>query len=214
MPTLLDDRLVADALTALTGWSGDAKRIVRTVPVSGASAEELLAEVAVTAEAMNHHPDVERSGGAIVFGLSTHSEGGVTEYDIAMASRIDDLISKVTGEGGGTVVGAPTAEGASEGGPHTGTGHRAGGNAGTDVDVPSEAGETADPGENLAGNNADRLEPVVGASAGHGTPSVPLPDTVPNAPQPGIGRPEGQGTPPAGQNVRLPADEGGPGDRP
>ena len=109
MPTLLDDRLVADALTALTGWSGDAKRIVRTVPVSGAAAEELLAEVAQAADAMNHHPEVDRSGEAIVFGLRTHSAGGVTEYDIALVSRIDDLISKVTG-GAGTV-GGPADEG-------------------------------------------------------------------------------------------------------
>ncbi len=188
MPTLLDDRLVADALTALTRWAGDAKRIVRTVSISGAAAETLLAEVAVTADAMDHHPDVERSGEAVVFGLSTHSAGGVTEYDIALASRIDDLISKVTGTGGGTIVGAPTAEGSSGGGDsHVGTGHRAGGSSGSDVDVPADASETAALGENLAG--------------------------VPAEPQPGIGRPEGQGTPPAGQNVELPADEGGPGDR-
>lgn len=214
MPTLLDDRLVADALTALTGWSGDAKRIVRTVSVSGPAADKLLAEVAVTADSLNHHPDVERAGGAIVFGLSTHSEGGVTEYDIALASRIDDLISKVTGEGGGTVVGAPTSEGTNGGVWHVGTGHRADGATRPDVHVPTEAGETADRGENLAGANTDSLEPAVGAaSARQGTPSVPLPDTVPNSPQPGIGRPEGQGTPPAGQNVDLPSDEDGPGDR-
>lgn len=138
MPTLLDDRLIADALTALPGWSGDAKRIVRTVSVDGTAAEELLAEVAVTAEAMNHHPEVDRSAGAIVFGLRTHSEGGVTEYDIALASRIDDLVSKVTGEGGGTVVGAPTDAGSSGGSRHVGTGHRADGSSHADVQVPAE----------------------------------------------------------------------------
>lgn len=214
MPTLLDDRLVADALTALTGWSGDAKRIVRTVSVSGAAAEALLADVAVTADAMDHHPDVERSGEAVVFELSTHSVGGVTEYDIALASRIDDLIDKATGKGGGTIVGAPTAAGSSGGDDHVGTGHQAGGSSRPDVHVPADASETAERGENLAGDNADHLEPAVGAmSSRQGTPTVPLPDTVPDEPQPGIGRPEGQGTPPAGQNVELPADEGGPGDR-
>lgn len=212
MPTLLDDRLVADALTALTGWSGDAQRIVRTVPVSGTVAEGLLADIAVTADAMDHHPEVERSGGAVVLTLRTHSAGGVTEYDIALASRIDDLIAKVTG-GAGTVVGAPTSEGSSSGSGHVGTGHRAGGETRSDVHVPTGAAETAEQGEDLAGDSADRLEPAVGAASSQGTPSVPLPDTVPNEPQPGIGRPEGQGTPPAGQNVELPADEGGPGDR-
>lgn len=214
MPTLLDDPLVADALTALTGWSGDAKKIVRTVPVSGPAADELLAEVAITAGAMNHHPEVDRSGGAVVFGLRTHSEGGVTEYDIALASRIDDLVSKVTGEGGGTVVGAPTEEGSSPGGQHTGTGHRADGSPRADRQTPAGTEDTVERGENLAGGHEDRLEPAVGAAAARqGTPSVPLPDTVPDAPQPGIGRSEGPGTPPAGQNVDLPGDEGGPGDR-
>lgn len=210
MPTLLDDRLVADALTALTGWSGDAKSISRTVAVSGAAAEQLLAGVAETAEAMNHHPEVDRSGNAIGFRLSTHSEGGVTEYDIALASRIDDLISRASGVG--TVAGAPTAEGLGAG--ETGTGQRQGGSTRTDPHIPTGAGETSERGEDLSAGNEDRLEPLVGAAgARQGSPSVPMPDTVPDTPQPGIGRPEGQGAPPSGQNVDLPSDEGGPGDR-
>jgi 4a-hydroxytetrahydrobiopterin dehydratase len=108
MPTLLDDGLVADALTALSGWSGDAHQISRTVALEDAAAEALLAAVAVTAAALNHHPDVERAPGAVVFTLSTHSAGGVTEYDVALASRIDDLILKVTRPGGGE--GAATTE--------------------------------------------------------------------------------------------------------
>lgn len=210
MPTLLDDRLVADALTALTGWSGDAKGITRTVTLGGAAAEQLLASVAESAEAMNHHPEVDRSGGGIRFGLSTHSEGGVTEYDIALASRIDDLIGKATGTG--TVAGAPTAEGMGTG--DTGTGRRQGGSHRQDTHVPVGAGETTERGENLAAGNSDRLEPLVGAAgARQDSPSVPAPDTVPDTPQPGISRPEGQGTPPAGQNVDRAMGEGGPGDR-
>jgi 4a-hydroxytetrahydrobiopterin dehydratase len=145
MPTLLDDRLVADALTALTGWSGDAKKITRTVALDGAAADALLAEVALTAAALNHHPGMERSGGAIVFGLSTHSEGGVTEYDIALASRIDDLISKVTGGGAGTIVGAPTDAGSSSGRRLIGGGHREDGSTDSGYDVPGTNG----PGEDL-----------------------------------------------------------------
>jgi len=90
MATLLDDHLVADAMANLPEWSGDAKRITRTVRCSGA--EDLLAQVGEVADALDHHPVVERDGDAVTFVLWTHSQGGVTELDIALASRIDDLV--------------------------------------------------------------------------------------------------------------------------
>ena len=90
MATLLDDRLVSDAMSNLDAWSGDSRRISRTVEVDEPDA--LLAAVAESADAMNHHPEVSRDGKAVTFTLWTHSEGGVTELDIAMASHIDDLI--------------------------------------------------------------------------------------------------------------------------
>jgi 4a-hydroxytetrahydrobiopterin dehydratase len=43
------------------------------------------------AEAANHHPDVEISWKTVTVTLTTHSEGGVTEKDRALASEIDDL---------------------------------------------------------------------------------------------------------------------------
>jgi len=91
MATLLDDQLIADALTNLPDWSGDVQRITRRVQVDDPDA--LVAAVADVADTLNHHPKVERADdGAVGFVLWTHSEGGVTELDIALASRIDDLI--------------------------------------------------------------------------------------------------------------------------
>lgn len=43
------------------------------------------------AEAANHHPDVEISWKTVTITLSTHSEGGVTEKDRALADQIDEL---------------------------------------------------------------------------------------------------------------------------
>ena len=90
MATLLDDRLVTDAMSNLDEWTGDAKRISRTVRVD--DPEALLSSVAESADSMDHHPEVSRDGESITFTLWTHSEGGVTELDIALASRIDDLV--------------------------------------------------------------------------------------------------------------------------
>lgn len=210
MPTLLDDRLVQDALTALPDWTGDATAIRRTVPLSGEAADRLVSSVAVAADAMDHHPEVTPAADGVTFVLRTHSAGGVTEYDIALASRIDDLVRAASGQG--VVAGAPTPEG--EGSGRTGLGRRADGTERDDVAVPATPEETTERGESLAPAGMDQGEPMVGSrSTFRETPGVPLPDTVPDEPQPGIARPEGQGTPPAGQNVELPADEGGPGDR-
>jgi 4a-hydroxytetrahydrobiopterin dehydratase len=90
MATLLDDHLVTDALHGLHGWTGDSARISRTVDT--ADADALVAAVGEAADAMDHHPVVERDGDAVTFVLWTHSAGGVTELDIALASRIDDLV--------------------------------------------------------------------------------------------------------------------------
>lgn len=191
MPTLLDEHLVADSLTALTDWSGDTSRIARTVALPGDQMSELVAEVAVAADALDHHPVVDRDGGQATFTLWTHSEGGVTELDIALASRIDDLVLKASGEGvpgeqgGATVAGAPTAEGMGAGG--SGTGRRQDGSRRTDEDVIDEASESS-----ARGGNADRSEPWVGvpaASSGTPTTGVAVPDAAPDEPEPGLTRP-------------------------
>jgi 4a-hydroxytetrahydrobiopterin dehydratase len=49
-------------------------------------------KVADLAEEANHHPDILIHGwNKVRLTLSTHSEGGVTEKDRALAERIDQL---------------------------------------------------------------------------------------------------------------------------
>jgi 4a-hydroxytetrahydrobiopterin dehydratase len=43
------------------------------------------------AEEMNHHPDLSISWNEVTVSLSTHSEGGITESDFELASKIDPL---------------------------------------------------------------------------------------------------------------------------
>jgi 4a-hydroxytetrahydrobiopterin dehydratase len=40
---------------------------------------------------MNHHPDLQISWNRVTVSLSTHSEGGITENDFELASRIDAI---------------------------------------------------------------------------------------------------------------------------
>jgi 4a-hydroxytetrahydrobiopterin dehydratase len=98
MPDRLDDVLVKDALHGLPAWTGDSRAITRTVEVDSAKADELVSAVAKTAEAMDHHPEVQITPAGLVFVLSTHSAEGVTVLDIALASTIEDLVSATTGQ--------------------------------------------------------------------------------------------------------------------
>jgi 4a-hydroxytetrahydrobiopterin dehydratase len=51
----------------------------------------LVDDVAVEAESAQHHPDIDIRWRTLTFTLSTHSEGGLTEADLALAERIDSL---------------------------------------------------------------------------------------------------------------------------
>lgn len=93
--TLLGDDGVRAALAALPGWSGDGTSITRTV-----TAPDFLAgirtvdDVALVAETMDHHPDIDIRWRTLTFTLSTHSEGGVTAADIELAGEIDDVAER------------------------------------------------------------------------------------------------------------------------
>lgn len=47
--------------------------------------------IAAKAEAANHHPDLHNSYRTVEVSLTTHSEGGVTENDLALAAEIDEI---------------------------------------------------------------------------------------------------------------------------
>ena len=50
-----------------------------------------VAKVAVHAEVMNHHPDIELSYGKVKVKLSTHDAKGLTTLDFELAKRIDGI---------------------------------------------------------------------------------------------------------------------------
>jgi len=63
-----------------------------------ATAITLVNRVADAAEAANHHPDILVHGwNGLRLTVSTHSEGGVTEADLALAATIDALVAETLG---------------------------------------------------------------------------------------------------------------------
>lgn len=91
-PTLLTADQLGTQLEKLDGWSGDTSSIERTVECpSFPEAIELVRRVGDAAEAMNHHPDIDIRWRNVRFALSTHSAGGVTNYDTDLARQINEL---------------------------------------------------------------------------------------------------------------------------
>jgi 4a-hydroxytetrahydrobiopterin dehydratase len=89
---LLTDSDRAAALKDLPGWSYDAHaRALRRhfVFADFAQAFDFMTRVAAAAEAMDHHPDWTNAWNKIDVALSTHSAGGVTALDLALARAID-----------------------------------------------------------------------------------------------------------------------------
>jgi 4a-hydroxytetrahydrobiopterin dehydratase len=91
--SLLSDDAVEVWLSSHTTWARrDGTTIRRSVECSSfPAAIELVTEVAAAAEAANHHPDMDIRWRTVVLALSTHSEGGLTDKDLRLAERIDEL---------------------------------------------------------------------------------------------------------------------------
>ena len=91
---LLDDREIEERLRSLGGWRrGEGSEIERDLEFPDfAAAIAFVDGVAELAEAANHHPDILLHGwNKVRLTLSTHSQGGLTESDFALAGQIDRL---------------------------------------------------------------------------------------------------------------------------
>ena len=58
---------------------------------------ELVNLVAVIAEKMDHHPDIDIRWNRVLFAVSTHSAGGITSLDCELATVIDSVALELRG---------------------------------------------------------------------------------------------------------------------
>lgn len=91
--TVLADSDVDQRLTT-SAWQRDGEAIVREWKLADfAGAIAFVNRVGELAERANHHPDICLHGwNKVRLRLSTHSEGGITQADLDMAGRIDELV--------------------------------------------------------------------------------------------------------------------------
>ena len=91
-PPVLGADELRERLAGLAGWSGDTAALSREVTAPDfPAAVRVVDDVAVVAEEMNHHPDIDIRWRTLRFVLSTHSAGGVTDLDLRLAARIDQI---------------------------------------------------------------------------------------------------------------------------
>ncbi len=90
--TLLPDDEIAVGLEQLSGWtrSGDHIRAEFRFP-NFVRAFSFMTAVALLAEKFDHHPEWSNVYGRVAIELTNHDAGGITELDLHLAARINDV---------------------------------------------------------------------------------------------------------------------------
>jgi len=84
----------------LPDWQTDSGVIERSFSTTGWKSSLMVVNaIGYLAEASWHHPDIEVSYDTVKVILTTHSEGGVTEKDIELAKKIDELLGWLPQDG-------------------------------------------------------------------------------------------------------------------
>lgn len=93
MSGLLSEMEISHELPSVPTWSREGNTIsCKRAFRDFAEAMNYVNRLAVLAEITNHHPDIDIRWNTVRLSLSTHSEGGLTEKDFALARQIDALV--------------------------------------------------------------------------------------------------------------------------
>lgn len=90
--TTLSDEDIEARLQGLPDWERAGAAITRTFTFDDfVGSVNFVNRITPAAEEMNHHPDLAISWNTVAVTLTTHSRGGLTENDFALATQIDNL---------------------------------------------------------------------------------------------------------------------------
>jgi 4a-hydroxytetrahydrobiopterin dehydratase len=88
-----DETQIAEHLKTLPGWYYEDGWIRRVYKTDGWPTTLMLVNViGYLAEAAYHHPDLAVTWGRVTVKLSTHSAGGITEKDFALARQMEEAV--------------------------------------------------------------------------------------------------------------------------
>lgn len=89
---LLTEPELATALGSLEGWSAENTSLRKRFSFeSFATALKFVNRVGELAEAADHHPDITFGWGYAEIALTTHDRGGVTDVDVELAKKVDEI---------------------------------------------------------------------------------------------------------------------------
>ena len=89
---LLTDHQIDGFLSDHPAWEREGDSIVRTFEFDDfVVAMGFVTSVALKAEKVFHHPDIDIRWNKVTLRLSTHSEGGLTDNDTDLANDIEAL---------------------------------------------------------------------------------------------------------------------------
>jgi 4a-hydroxytetrahydrobiopterin dehydratase len=92
LATIPEDKVEARLQRDLPGWTLEKGWIRRKFTTDGWPTTLMLVNaIGFLAEAAFHHPDLEVTWGKLWVKLQTHSAGGITERDFALAIEIEKL---------------------------------------------------------------------------------------------------------------------------
>ena len=88
----LDDTEVLKRLKSLSSWTVSNGELQKEFTLSSfSSAIFFIGAVARIAESAAHHPDIHVFYTRVILNIATHSAGGITEKDFALAQKVDEL---------------------------------------------------------------------------------------------------------------------------
>ena len=91
--TKLSEPEIAAELKKLKGWTVEQGKLHRVFEFRDFSqAFGFMAQVALASEAMGHHPDWSNVWNKVTIDLNTHSAGGLTQNDFALAGKIQQIL--------------------------------------------------------------------------------------------------------------------------
>ena len=89
---ILGEIELVQALGTLNNWTVEGKMLNKRLKFENfAAALEFVNQVGALAEAADHHPDLSFGWGYAKIALTTHDRGGITDVDVALAKKIDQI---------------------------------------------------------------------------------------------------------------------------
>lgn len=87
---ILNEDSIQDWIAARSGWTVQDGQLTKTFAFPAfRDSIVFVNRVATLADQADHHPDIDVRYDQVQIGLATHSEGGITDKDTALAEQID-----------------------------------------------------------------------------------------------------------------------------